>query len=263
MARSLVPDLTLLRGNGDWWWAGGLQQGYLWISRAGVPDDDLVLMINDDTEIGPGFLANAVAVMQPHGLLLAQAYRSNGDFCEAGVFWDWPNLRCTGVSAHDEMNCFSTRGLFLYAGDLLKIGGFYPRALPHYLSDYEFTIRAHRQGFALCSSPDVSLRYFEDLTGIRSTVGLSIWNTLKTNLSIRSSSNPFHWTSFVILASPRRYMISNLVRVWWRYFAPVHDVLFAPARRLLRLARRVLGRAKRKLKRDRLGQSERDVRTDK
>ena len=263
MARSLVPELTLLRGNGDWWWGGGLHQGYRWVSNAAVPADDLVLMINDDTEIGPDFLANAVAAMRPHTLLLAQAYRSNGDFCEAGAFWDWKNLRCTGVGAQEEINCFSTRGLFLHVGDLLRIGGFYPRMLPHYLSDYEFTIRAHRQGFALRSSPDVSLRYFEALTGIRSTEGLSVWRTLKTNLSIKSSSNPFHWTSFVILASPRRYLISNLVRVWWRYFAPAHNVVLAPVRRRLGSVRRLLGRVKRKLKRDWLGQTERDIRAGK
>jgi GT2 family glycosyltransferase len=201
--------------------------------------------------------------MRPASLLLAQAYKSNGEFCEAGVLWNWKNLSCIGVKGGDEINCFSTRGLFMTVGDLQKIGGFYPRALPHYLSDYEFTVRAHRKGFAMISDANVSLRYFEALTGIRSTEGLSIWKTLKTNLSTRSSSNPFHWTTFVLLASPRRYMISNLIRVWWRYFTPIHDTFLLPLRRTLWAARRLLGRAKRKLKRDWLGQSEGDVRTGK
>jgi GT2 family glycosyltransferase len=256
MARSMVPSLTLLRGDGSWWWAGSLHQGYLWARGAGLPEQDLVLMINDDTEIGPDFLANAVAAMRPGSLLLAQAYDSSGDFCEAGVFWDWKNLLCTGVKAHEEINCFSTRGLFMHVRDLLKIGGFHPRILPHYLSDYEFTIRAHRKGFALISSPDVSLRYFEALTGIRSTVGLSGWQTLKANLSIKSSSNPFHWTSFLILASPRRYLASNLARVWWGYFAPIHKVFLGPLRRWIWSGRAMLGRVKRRLKREWTGQKE-------
>lgn len=263
MARSLVPGLTLLRGKGDLWWAGSLHQGYRWVERANLPADDLILMINDDTQIAPDFLANAVAAMRPASLLLAQAYTSDGEFCEAGVFWDWKDFRCTGVPAHEEINCFSTRGLFLYVGDLLKLGGFYPRLLPHYLSDYEFTIRAHRKGLALISDPNVSLRFFEALTGIRSTEGLSIWQTLKTNLSIKSSSNPFHWTSFVLLASPRRYLAANLLRVWWAYFSPIHNVLLGPARRGLWCVRSFLGRAKRKLKRDWLGQADGDASTGK
>jgi GT2 family glycosyltransferase len=263
MARALVPDLTLLRGAGDWWWAGSLQQGYQWVQRACLPADDLVLMINDDTDIPPDFLANAVAAMRPASLLLARAHTSDGKFCEAGVFWNWKDFRCTGVAAHEEINCFSTRGLFLYVGDLLKIGGFYPRILPHYLSDYEFTIRAHRKGYALISDPSVSLRFFEALTGIRSTEGLSIWHTLRTNLSIKSSSNPFHWTSFVLLASPRRYLLTNVGRVWWAYLDPVHKVLLAPVRRRLWSARAFLGRVKRKLKREWLGRADGDTGTGK
>lgn len=250
MARALVPDLTVLRGEGDWWWAGSLQQGYLWIGRAGVPANDVILIINDDTTIGPEFLSNAISALRPGSLLLARTYDSKGDFCEVGVRWDWKNLACVAVTDPNEVNCFSTRGLFLTAGDLLKIGGFHPKMLPHYLSDYEFTIRAHRAGFALISDPGVSLRFFEELTGIRSTEGLSAWQTLKANLSMKSSSNPFHWTSFVLLASPRRYLFRNLARVWWEYFAPIHNRVFGPIRRWLWVVRSLLGRVKRKLKRE-------------
>jgi GT2 family glycosyltransferase len=249
MARSLVPHLTLLRGKGDWWWAGSLQQGYQWARHAGVPANDLVLIINDDTEIDPEFLWNAVAAMRPGSLLLAQAYKSNGDFCEAGVFWDWENLACRGVGGGDEINCFSTRGLFLYAGDLLKIGGFYPRLLPHYLSDYEFTIRARRKGLSLISRPEVSLRYSEALTGIRSTEGLSVWKTLVTNLSIRSTSNPVYWTSFVLLACPPEHALANVVRVWWRYLDPVRAKVRFFLSPVISPLRRNLGRVKRRLKR--------------
>src|SRR5262249_11963212 len=144
----------------------------------------------------------AVAAMQPASLLLAQAYKANGEFCEAGVRWNWENLTCEGVKEQDAINCFSTRGLFFHAGDFMKIGGFYPRLLPHYLSDYEFSIRAHRKGFSLITRPDVSLRYFEELTGIRSTDGMSVWKALKTNLSIKSAANPIYWTNFVLLSCP-------------------------------------------------------------
>lgn len=247
MARAAVPgsQLTILRGRGDWWWAGSLHQGFLWIGQAGVPANDLVLMINDDTEFGPDFLANGVAAMRPHSLLLAQAWDSGGTSCEAGVFWDWKTLTCTGAGDGQPINCFSTRGLFLQAGDFLKIGGFFPRLLPHYLSDYEFTMRAHRKGYALISSRGVSLRYFEALTGIRSVRGLSVWQALKANLSVRATGNPVYWSIFVILASPARYVLPNLVRVWWGYFNPVRAEIVT---RVLLPVRKKLGRVKRWLK---------------
>jgi GT2 family glycosyltransferase len=251
--RALVPNLTLLRGKGQWWWGGSLHQAYRWMRRNRVPENDIALIINDDTEIAPEFLSNAVRAIRPNCLLLAQAYKENGEFCEAGVFWDWKNLVCAGVKASEEINCFSTRGLFLRVGDFLKIGGFYPHLLPHYLSDYEFTIRAARKGFSLTSAPDVSLRYFDGLTGIRNTDGLSTWKTLKTNLSIKSTANPLYWTSFLLLSCPRKYLGRNLARVWWRYLGPVRNDVssaFAPVRRRLSPVRAFLRRAKGKAKRE-------------
>jgi GT2 family glycosyltransferase len=246
MVRTLVSSATVLRGEGDWWWAGALHQGYEWLRRAELPVDDLVLINNDDTEFDSDFLTNAVAAMKPRSLLVAQAYKlATGEFCEAGVYWDWKAFTCTAVREGTDFNCFSTRGLFLRAGDFLEIGGFYPKLLPHYLSDYEFTMRAHRKGFALITAPEVRLYYDEGLTGIRSTEGQPFFRAVRMTFSKRSSGNPVYWTSFVLLSSPKRYVPLNAIRVWWRVIAPIR----AEVRQFLAPARRVLGRIKRKLKR--------------
>jgi len=97
------------------------------------------------------------------------------------------------------------------------------------------------------------LRYFEALTGIRNTDDYSVWKALKINLSIKSASNPLYWSSFVLLASPRRYMPRNLARVWWRYLQPLRArmvQILEPVRRLLAPVRRFAGRVKRKLLRE-------------
>src|SRR5690349_15986687 len=74
MVRARVPSLTVLRGKGSWWWAGALHQGYRWLKRQALKADDLVLIINDDTQFEPDFLANAVKATKPKSLLLAQLY---------------------------------------------------------------------------------------------------------------------------------------------------------------------------------------------
>ena len=257
MARALVPDasLTVLRGAGKWWWAGSLHQGYLWLKRHKIDPRDLVLTMNDDTEFDPDFLSNAVKALRPRSLMLAQCYNINGTLDEVGVQWNWRTLLSSGVVDPALVNCFATRGLFLHAGDFVELGGFYPRLLPHYLSDYEFTMRAHRKGFALMSAPDVCLRFDDSpaLTGIRSTMGLSIFQGLRRNLSIRSTANPVYWTSFVILGSPLRYLPVNIFRVWWRFFGPVKDEIsrfFAPVKLAFAPVRRFLGRVKKKIKRE-------------
>lgn len=233
MVRSLIPALTVLRGRGRWWWAGALQQGYAWLKQARLPADDLALIINDDTEFGPDFLAQAVATIKPRQLLLARCYDlDTGQLIDAGLVWDWPGLNYKIVKEGGETpNCFSTRGLFLHVGDFLKIGGFYPLLLPHYLSDYEFTQRAHDKGFQLVTVPEVSLRSDEKLTGIRTIVGHSLVRSLRMAFSIRSATNPFYWTSFVLLACPLQYIPANILRVWRRFVITTRrDLQVRPAK---------------------------------
>lgn len=242
MVRKEVASLTVLRGNGKWWWGGALHQGYRWLTRHPDHRDDLVLIINDDTQFAPDFLERAVQAMKPRSLLLAQLYNQAGEFVEAGVRWNWRAFDWAGVKETEGLNCFSTRGLFLWARDFREIGGFHPVLLPHYLSDYEFTMRAHSKGFALISAPEVCLRYDENLTGSRSQDGLSAFRYLKTGLSIRSTSNPVYWTSFVLLASPLRYVPANIRIVWWRFLAPLVTPLwlYRVMLRVCRKARRVV-----------------------
>lgn len=236
-----VPHLTVLRGHGDWWWGGALHQGYLWLKQNPAYHDDLVLIINDDTEFEPDFLDRAVGVMKPRSLLLAQLYSQAGEFVEAGVRWDWRALDWKATKETDGLNCFSTRGLFLWAQDFRKIGGFHPVLLPHYLSDYEFTMRAHRKGYVLFSSPEVRLRYNERLTGDRGQDGTApIMQYLRAELSIKSANNPVYWTSFILLACPLRHAPVNLLIVWWNFLAPIitRFWLYQIMRRVYRKVRR-------------------------
>jgi len=237
MVQAMVPHaaLTVLRGRGNWWWAGSLHQGYLWLKQQKTGANDIVLIVNDDTAFHPDFLAKAVKAIKPGSLMVAQAHHVKGGLDEVGVRWDWKRLQAVAVTDMAEVQCFSTRGLFLHLADFLRLGGFRPVLLPHYLSDYEFSIRARRKGLALMTAPDVFLRYDDDqaLTGIRNTQGYSALKSLRMNLSIRSADNPIYWMSFILLACPPRYIPLNLARVWWRFFAPLRKGI---RRRLLRSA---------------------------
>ncbi|HJT44546.1 MAG TPA: glycosyltransferase [Rhizomicrobium sp.] len=236
MVRRDVSRLSVLRGDGNWWWGGALHQGYLWLKQHPEHHGDLVLIINDDTEFAPDFLERAVRAMRPRSLLLAQLYNQAGEFVEAGVRWDWRALNWAATKETTGINCFSTRGLFLSARDFLDIGGFHPVLLPHYLSDYEFTMRAHRKGFSLVSSPDVFLRYNEHLTGIRDHNGQGVFQYLKKTLSIKAASNPVYWTSFILMASPLRHAPRNVAIIWRNFLSPMLPLWF------WRIAGRICGR---------------------
>lgn len=253
LVRSYLPATTVLRGDGSLWWAGSLQRALDFLKGGAAKDGDIVLIMNDDTRFDPDFIEKGVKALlgAKHSLLLAQLYdATEGGLIESGVTVDWKELRFRPAAKPEEVNCLSTRGLFLRFEDMLKIGGFWPRLLPHYASDYEYTLRARRKGFRFLTLPEVRLWGYEDehTTGIRSTDGMSVGHFLGAIFTKRALHNPFYWTTFVLLSCPWRYVPVNVLRVWRGFFWQARVALSA-RRRIGRIAgairRRVLAPADR------------------
>src|SRR3990170_7040761 len=88
MVRSYISAITVIKGNGNWWWGGSLQQGYLWLKSKDIQSSDVVLIINDDTEFKSDFLEKGIALLRGlrNSLLLAQCYdRDTRKLIDAGV----------------------------------------------------------------------------------------------------------------------------------------------------------------------------------
>jgi len=219
MVRSIIPATTVLRGNGTWWWAGSLQQGLNWLKQRQIEDETVVLFINDDVNFAPDYLDRAVRLMagKARTLVLSRfKNRESGEIRETGVTANLRRLTFTPAASGDRINCLSTRGLFAHWGDIKAIGDFYPRLLPHYLSDYEYTIRANRKGFKCETSAELLIGVNKESTGYRAIEEVSLGRFFKKYCSKRSTANPAYWSSFVLLASGPIWVIPNLLRVWLR-----------------------------------------------
>lgn len=220
MIRSLIGNLTVIKGEGDWWWAGSLHQGYLWLKEHRPADDDVVLIANDDTEMEKDYLATAVLILRdnPGSLLVSRCYdRLTKKLVDPGTYhMDFSNLAFTTVDGAGEINCSSTRGLFLRVSDMLAIGGFYPKLLPHYLSDIEYTYRAHKKGYKLLSDARLIVHLDEEATGYHGHEynTSSRLKTIKRYFSKKSSENPVYWTIFVLICCPWKYKAGNIIRTW-------------------------------------------------
>lgn len=220
MVKSSVTNVTVLTGRGDWWWAGSLQRGFNWLkSRSQSRPEDIVLIINDDTQFEPDFLARGVFLldMNEKSLILAQCYsKQSGKIFDAGRHVNWSTFTFSQPQSPDQINCLSTRGLFLRLSDFFAVGGFFPRVLPHYLSDYEFTIRANHKGFALKTDPSLKLWVDEQATGYRERFSDPLREGIVKLFSKKCVRNPIARTMFIALACPWRWKLSNWLRVWYR-----------------------------------------------
>ncbi|MFZ4855394.1 MAG: glycosyltransferase family 2 protein [Desulfuromonadaceae bacterium] len=217
-----IAALTVIKGKGNWWWAGSLQQGYLWLQKQNISQDSIVLIINDDTIFEPDFIENAVMLLANQKRVLLCAYYfslQDGRLIDSGLYIDWKLFTCIKTDNPNEINCLSTRGLFLRCSDFIEIGGFYPKILPHYYSDYEFTIRAFNKGFKLFSDSKLQLRGDESTTGLHSIEAKTTWHTIKKQFSIKTISNPAVESVYILLACPFPWLLINLLRVWHNSFS--------------------------------------------
>lgn len=217
MVQAKISNLTVLKGRGDWWWAGSLQQGINWLEQHGVEDQDIVVFANDDITFNADFLQKAVGILDnlDSALLLPHLCdEKTGLPQESGVEADLQNLTFIPATSPDKINCLSTRGLFMRMADLHKVGKFHPRLLPHYLSDYEFTMRAHRKGLRLITSAEIAIQLDREQTGYRSLEHHGFIDFIKRYFSKRNVSNPIYWSTFILLTVPKSHIPVQVFRLW-------------------------------------------------
>ena len=187
-----------------------MQQGYRWLRAHPCKPEDVVLIINDDTQIETDFLEKGLRVLEehPNTLLLAQSHgQTSGKPLDRGVHADWQHLQFRVVERLEDINCLSTMGLFLRVGDMVRIGGFHPKLLPHFTSDYEYTMRAYRKGFKLMTDPSVKLWVDEETTWNREAGEERFIESVRRLFSKKSPVNPVVWMFFIGLACPWRWKL--------------------------------------------------------
>jgi GT2 family glycosyltransferase len=215
MVKKYIPSVTVLRGKGEWWWAGSLQQGLNWLKKNPPMPSDVVLMTNDDAEIPPDFIDKGCALLKPGVLMQATICdETTREILDIGVVYEDQKMLFRAPRLGEPVNCLTTNGLFMRWQDLQVVGGFYPRLLPHYLSDYEFTMRAHKKGLCLLVSPNLKLYWNRGTTGFREIEEDNLLPFLRKFFSKKAAGNPVYWTTFVFLVSPIKYLPLHLAKIW-------------------------------------------------
>ena len=208
MVQRMMPSATIIRGNGNLYWGGGMHAAFRWVQKNLQNNkDDYLLLANDDTEFPDDYIERGIEILShnQHTLIAGVGIGNlSGLHKDGAIQYDFRSsgenskLECADGSG----NCASTRSLFLRIGDYLEIGGFHPILLPHYASDYEWTIRANRKGFLIKSYSQLMYTVHEDTTGLTSTQKI----TLKRMFSKRSNYNPIYRFIFIFMVTPIRVL---------------------------------------------------------
>lgn len=211
--------LLVLHGDGQLWWAGALQLAWRALTALPMAEGDAVLLINDDVRFEPDFLAQGMAVLAEHrdACIQASAFDPAVGEVDRGTVADLRRLNFRSARADEAPNCLSTRGLLMGADTFRNGGGFRPRRLPHYLSDYEFTLRLQRQGTRLMVDDRFYLEMDLSSTGLDLPTARSVRELWRQALSNRAKFNPLQWSAFTIMACPVSVVPGHLARIWLRF----------------------------------------------
>lgn len=227
--KAINLSCTILRGDGNLWWGGALHLAYKWVhdNLNDMPGDYLMIS-NDDVIWDDDYLAIACRILDEHYensgkkiLLSGKGYSLNtGELLDKIFYRDYSDK--TGDTSRSSENGIgeycSTRSLFMRVGDMLEIGGFHPILLPHYGSDYEWTMRAYRKGFLIKSDERLFYHYDENTTGDNNYDTL----TVKKLFSKRSAANPIYKINGILLMTPLRYIPLELKNQFGRYFRKIN-----------------------------------------
>jgi len=212
MIREEMPNATILKGNGKLWWAGSLQRGINWLKKNAL-DNDSVLIINDDVIFKSDYLKMGVKLLDENNEMIigSKAYSmQTGELVDSGVMIEWRPLRFLSAEDSININCFSTRGIFLRMITIKKIGNFHPFLLPHYISDYEYTYRAHKKGIKIITDNILYLYKNEITTGYKNIKYLNLRDFIKKYFSKKNPNNIFYLIIFILIAAPFKYKFQEI-----------------------------------------------------
>jgi GT2 family glycosyltransferase len=229
--RSEFPDVTVLTTEVELWWAGSMAMGVEHALRDCRDADGFVLMINNDTRIGPDYVRGLVEASRRHGGAAVGALvvdsRDPMRVLDAGEYIDWHRYTfpvkstiAPGESFVGDVDVLPGRGSLVPLSMVRKAGNVDAQRWPHYLADYEFFCRLKRAGCPLVVTYDVRIEAHIEETGIVPTTGTvgfrKVWNEA---FSRRSMSNVVdHWR-FVARHAPADLRGSLQLRLMRRVLA--------------------------------------------
>ena len=212
--RAAFPDVVVLTAKEELWWAGSMAAGIDYALHESRSDTDLVLMMNNDTEIPADYVSTLVAASQHFdaavGSLIVDS-RDETHVLDAGEYVRWspysfPVKTVLGPAERfcDDVDVLPGRGSLVPLRMIRAAGNVDARRFPHYLADYEFFYRLKRQGFRLGVCYETTLRAHIEETGIVPSADVaSVGEVLREAFSRRSMINIVdHWR-FISLYAPR------------------------------------------------------------
>lgn len=243
LINSKYKDTIFLKGNGNLWWTGSIYWGVeemIKIAKTG----DYILIVNNDCTFDQGFISILVKTALENNKSIVGSLAIDSidrqTITDGGVNIDWSRYRLIPLGPKFireiskktdtiEVDTLSTKGT-LYPIDVFrKVGNFDKKHLPHYISDYEFSIRAKRNGYKLLFSYKARIFNETRRTGIGNEMPKNINLTKVFQLLFlrKSRMNIIDHFWFITLCCPLKYKAKNYLLLLFKPLYMLKVLLFS------------------------------------
>lgn len=176
---SLQNDLSYLKGNGKLLWGGAVNLGIKYIIK-NYSHDDWILILNNDVEVKSDYVESILQIAKSNYPAAVGSIIKNKKYNQ--VVSIGPKINTSKLKVYDLINfegeikgndlikdvdALSGRGVIYPISSLKKINGLRAIFFPHYLADYELSIRAKNKGYKLIISKKAVVYTDEDFEFIR------------------------------------------------------------------------------------------------
>lgn len=217
------PDINYIKGTGKLWWTGSLNKGIRSILKSAL-SGDYILTINNDCAVDKTYLKSLIsfAKNKPRSItgshIIDQVTKKTWDL---GVMLDWRKGKILPrKKSSDRIDALTTKGTLYPVKLFHDIGLLAARRLPHYISDYEFSIRAKNHGYQLMICPKCKLYNDTRNTGVGDNMPeeLSFKQSLRLMFDRKSKLNIIDHFWFYTLSCPNQYKPINYLRLLAKSF---------------------------------------------
>lgn len=220
-------DVVLLQGHQELWWAGAMHAGIAYALEKSQNQSDMVLMMNNDTLIQPGYVDTLVRVSLAQRAAVGGLIVDMDDparIVDGGEFINWRTYSFPvkthldpGETFFDRVDILPGRGTVVPLRMIRIAGNVDDHLFPHYIADYEFFLRLRRHGFRLGVSSEARILAHLEETGLFAEGFPVEFRQAWALVSSRKSMNNFkdHWR-FIGHCAPRGYKVRSRMRLLWR-----------------------------------------------
>lgn len=213
--RREYPHVEVLQGQRELWWGEAMQFGIEHCVRHSRRDDDMLLMMNNDTLVDPEYVATLVRVSHERNAAVGGVIVDSSDpsrVLDAGEFVDWntysfpvKTVREPGETYVEGVDLLSGRGTLIPLSMVREAGNVNGTRFPHYIADCEFFSRLKRFGFRMGVTYEAMIRSHVDVTGLSTQHAdrltfVQAWRALFSRRSMDNLRN--HWRFIEDCAPP-------------------------------------------------------------